>query len=75
MPTLAFSIVDALVVIGLGVAGFAVVALVCAAVLAMLHLVLPATDSGAEAIDRLRPPVEAEAAPDGGDRLDTEVNA
>jgi hypothetical protein len=56
--SVAFSIVDVLLVIGLGAAGFLVVALVCAGVLAMLQLILPSTDSGAAAVDRLHPPEE-----------------
>jgi hypothetical protein len=51
VPLVAVSIVDALLVLGLGAAGFLVVALVCAAVLAMLQLVLPSADSGAKEID------------------------
>ncbi len=75
MAVLAVSIVDALVFIGLGAVGFAVVVLVCAAILALLHLVLPATDSGADEIDRLHPPDDADPLQGEGDRLDTEVNA
>ncbi len=51
MLPLGVSVVDALLVVGLGAAGFVVVALVCVAVLAMLHLVLPAVDSGAAELD------------------------
>jgi hypothetical protein len=75
MAVLAVSVVDALVVIGLGAAGFAVVALVCVAVLALLHLVLPATDSGADEIDRLHPTDDADPPPGEAEPLDTEVNA
>ncbi len=75
MAVLAVSIVDALVFIGLGAAGFAVVALVCVAILALLHLVLPATDSGADEIDRLHPCEDADPLRDEGEQLDTEVNA
>jgi hypothetical protein len=75
---IAVSVPDILLVIGLGAAGFLIVALVCAAVLAMLHLVLPAADSGATRVD------EAAAAAQEGQTgtptpaatdLDTEVKA
>ncbi len=46
------------VFLGLGAAGFIVVALVCAGVLALLQLILPSADAGAEAADRLHPPEE-----------------
>ena len=74
MPVLAFSAVDALVGLGLAVAGFIVVALVCAAVLAVLQVVLPSTDSGADDVDRLHQPpaVDPDAASEG---LDSEANA
>jgi hypothetical protein len=61
MPALAFSALDVLLVVGLGAAGFLVVALVCAGVLAMLQLILPAADSGAADVDR-RQAAQAEAA-------------
>ena len=48
MPPIAVSALDVLLVIGLGAAGFLVVALVCAGVLGMIHLILPSTDAGAE---------------------------
>ncbi len=67
MPVLAFSALDALLVVILAAAGFVVVALVCAAILAVLHVVLPSTDSGADEIDRLHPPEEIA----GPARLDT----
>ncbi len=51
MQALAFSPLDALLVIGLGLVGFVVVMLVCVAVLVVLHLVLPSADSGATAVD------------------------
>ena len=81
VPPLAFSALDALLGLGLAVAGFLVVALVCAAVLAMLHVVLPSTDSGAAEIDRLHPPpddadqISSGDAPDEPAGLDSEVNA
>ena len=75
MPVLALSGLDVLLVIGLGAVGFAVVALVCAAILAMLHLILPAADSGAEELDRLDPPAAAEPRGGEGERVDTEANA
>ena len=43
--------VDVLLVVGLGTAGFLVVALVCAGVLAMLQVILPSSDAGAAAVD------------------------
>jgi hypothetical protein len=55
VPGLAVSAVDVLLFFGLGAAGFIVVALVCAGVLAMLQVVLPSTDAGATAADRLHP--------------------
>jgi hypothetical protein len=79
---LALSVVDVLIGIGLAVAGFAVVALVCVAVLAMIQLILPSTDAGADEIDRLYPPeieqaaVEEEPAEAGEvPGIDTEANA
>ncbi len=77
MPALAFSALDALLTVVLAAAGFLVVALVCAAVLAVLHVVLPSTDSGAAEIDRLRPPDEKPEAgtEDSPDEVDTELNA
>jgi hypothetical protein len=71
VPGLAVSVVDVLLVLGLGAAGFIVVALVCAGVLALLQLILPSTDAGAAAVDRLhasegivsgaeQPPVDSE---------------
>ena len=62
MPVLALSVVDVLLFLGLGLAGFVVVALVCAAVLAMLHAVLPSTDAGAAEVDA----AEAQAGGDPG---------
>ncbi|MGH7723335.1 MAG: hypothetical protein ACRENL_11000 [Candidatus Dormibacteria bacterium] len=62
MPALALSAVDVLLGIGLAAAGFLVVALVCAAVLAVLQVVLPSADAGAAEVDRLHPP------PDDDDR-------
>ena len=56
MPVLAFSPLEVLLGIGLAAAGFLVVALVCAVVLAVLQVVLPSTDSGADDLDRLNPP-------------------
>ncbi|MDQ2960438.1 MAG: hypothetical protein M3R48_05235 [Candidatus Dormibacteraeota bacterium] len=75
MPPLAVSIVDVLEVVGFGAAGFLVVALVCAGILAMLQVILPSTDSGAVEADRKH----AEEVADGGDDqgpapLDTEAN-
>jgi hypothetical protein len=75
VPPLAFSPLDVLLGVGLAVAGFIVVALVCAAVLAMLHLVLPSTDSEAEAIDRLNPPVEDARPAEQPAQVDSETNA
>jgi hypothetical protein len=79
---LALSVFDVLIGIGLAVAGFTVVALVCVAVLAMIQLILPSTDAGAAEIDRLHPPEIAqqaagdEAAEEGGaPSVDTEANA
>jgi hypothetical protein len=80
---LALSVVDVLIGIGLAVAGFVVVALVCVAVLAMIQLILPSTDAGAAEIDRLHPPAEIEQqaeedepAEEGGiPSIDTEANA
>ncbi len=66
MPLLAFSALDALLALGLAAAGFVVVALVCAAVLAALQVVLPSTDSGAAELDRLHPPAADEAPPQPG---------
>jgi hypothetical protein len=74
MPVLAFSAIDVLVGLGLAVAGFIVVALVCVAVLAVLQVVLPSTDSGADDVDRLHPPPAADPDP-AADELDTEANA
>ena len=51
MHQLAVSPVDVLLVVGLGTAGFLVVALVCAGVLAMLQMILPSSDAGADAVD------------------------
>lgn len=53
MPALAVSALDVLLVIGLGAAGFLVVALVSAGVLAMLQMILPSSDAGAEEADRV----------------------
>lgn len=82
VPMLALSVFDVLIGIGLAVAGFVVVALVCVAVLAMIQLILPSTDAGAAEIDRLHPPeieqqvAEAEPAEDGEvPGVDTEANA
>jgi hypothetical protein len=76
VPVLALSVVDVLVGIGLAAAGFLVVALVCAAVLAMLQVVLPSVDAGAAEIDRLHPP-DSELGAEVGDAapIDTEVDA
>ena len=72
MQVLAFSALDALLVVVLAAAGFVVVALVCAAILAVLHVVLPSTDSGADEIDRLHPGEEpgVQAGPGGLDSGD-----
>jgi len=75
VPVLAFSALDALLVVILAAAGFVVVALVCATILAVLHVVLPSTDSGADEIDRLHPPEEEVAAPADPARLDSGDNA
>ncbi len=76
MPLIAFSVFDVLLVLGLGAAGFLVVAVVCVAVLAMLQLVLPAADTGAAELDRLAAAEEGGVAPttDAGD-LDSGVDA
>ena len=75
MPLVALSVVELLQGIGLAVAGFVVVALVCAGILAVLHVVLPSTDAGAEAVDRVNElRREADADP-AEDRVDTEVDA
>jgi hypothetical protein len=74
MPVLALSAVDVLIGLGLAVAGFIVVALVCAAVLAVLQVVLPSTDSGADDVDRLHPPPAADRDA-AADALDSEANA
>jgi hypothetical protein len=58
VPGLAVSATDVLLFLGLGAAGFIVVALVCAGVLGLLQLILPSADAGAEAADRLHPPEE-----------------
>jgi hypothetical protein len=76
VPVIAVSALDVLLGIGLAAAGFVVVALVCAAVLAMLQVVLPSADAGAAEIDRRHPPEgepEDEAA--ASDEVDTEANA
>ena len=75
MPLVAFTPLDALLAVGLAAAGFIVVALVCAAVLAALQVVLPSTDSGAAEIDRLRPPEAEEAEEADSAELDTGCNA
>jgi hypothetical protein len=68
------SAIDILLVVGLGAAGFLVVALVCAGVLAMLHLILPSTDAGAAAVDHLNPAGDGD--PDGDPApVDMEVDA
>jgi hypothetical protein len=74
VPGLAVSVIDVLLFVGLGAAGFLVVALVCAGVLAMLHLILPSADAGAEAADRLHPPEEMAPQPDQP-QVDAEVDA
>ncbi|HSP65072.1 MAG TPA: hypothetical protein VLO10_02675 [Candidatus Deferrimicrobium sp.] len=75
MPVLAFSALDALLGVGLAAAGFLLVALVCAAVLAVLQLVLPSTDSGAAELDRLSAPVEQADEPQAATEVDSEANA
>jgi hypothetical protein len=75
MPVLAFSALDALLTLGLATAGFIVVALVCAAVLAVLQVVLPSTDSGAAEIDRLNPPAGEGDPPNPTTEVDSEANA
>jgi hypothetical protein len=76
VPLIGFSVFDVLLALGLGAAGFLVVALVCAAVLAMLQLVLPAADTGAAELDRLAAPEDGGPAPTTDSRdLDNEVNA
>ncbi len=74
VPVLAFSALDALLILGLGAAGFVVVALVCAGVLAVLQVVLPSTDSGAVEVDRLNPPEEADP-PAEATEVDSAPNA
>jgi predicted cation transporter len=73
VPALGLSPLDVLVVLGFGAAGFVVVALVCAAVLAMLQLVLPSQDAGAVQADRLA--AAAAEATDEPDGLDAEADA
>ncbi len=78
MPVLALSALDILIGAGLAVAGFVVVALVCAAVLAALQVVLPSTDSGAAEIDRADAagqPGEGDEGADDQAGLDTGANA
>ncbi|HEY8755820.1 MAG TPA: hypothetical protein VIN65_05660 [Candidatus Dormibacteraeota bacterium] len=77
MPVIALSPVDVLLGIGLAAAGFVVVALVCAAVLAMLQLVLPSTDAGAAEIDRRHLPEGESESEEVADpvEVDTETNA
>jgi hypothetical protein len=75
VPPLAFSALDALLAVGLAAAGFIVVALVCAAVLAVIQLVLPSTDSGAAEIDRLNPPPDEGSLPEEAAEVDSEANA
>ncbi len=75
MPPLAFSPLDVVIGLGLAIAGFVVVALVCVAVLAALQVVLPSTDSGAAEIDRLHPPGADEDRTADPAGLDSEVNA
>jgi hypothetical protein len=75
MPPLAVSIVDVLEVVGFGAAGFLVVALVCAGVLAMLQVILPSTDSGAVEADRNREVEEEDDGESTGpEPLDNEAN-
>jgi hypothetical protein len=74
VPGLAVSAIDVLLIVGLGAVGFVVVALVCAGVLAMLQLILPSTDAGAAAADRLHPPEEMAPQPDPP-QVDAEVDA
>lgn len=59
---LALSATDVLLVVGLGAVGFIVIALVCVGVLAMLQLILPASDAGAAEVDRLHAAAEAGSA-------------
>lgn len=75
MPVLGVSVVDVLIFVALGTAGFLVVALVCAAVLAVLQLVLPSTDSGAAEADRLAAAADEEADPGEPSGLDSEADA
>jgi hypothetical protein len=75
VPVLAVSAVDVLLFVGLGAAGFIVVALVCAGVLAMLQLILPSTDAGAVAADRLDPPEQTTGAGVDQPPADAEVDA
>jgi hypothetical protein len=74
VPGLAVSAVDVLLFLGLGAAGFIVVALVCAGVLAMLQVILPSADAGAVAADRLRES-EVIAADADSPTVDAEVDA
>lgn len=74
MPALAVSALDVLLFLGLGAAGFIVVALVCAGVLALLQMILPSTDAGAVAADRLHPPEEPASETDLP-QVDAEVDA
>ena len=74
MPAIAVSPLDVLLGIGLAAAGFLVVALVCAGVLAMLQVVLPSADAGAAEIDRLHPPAGDDRKAEDRAPLDTEVD-
>ncbi len=74
MPGLAVSAIDVLLIVGLGAVGFVVVALVCGGVLAMLQLILPSTDAGAAAADRLHPPGGSSSGADPPP-VDAEVDA
>jgi hypothetical protein len=74
VPGLAVSAVDVLLFLGLGAAGFIVVALVCAGVLGMLQVILPSADAGAVAADRLHES-EVIAADADSPTVDAEVDA
>ena len=67
---LAVSPLDILLVIGLGAGGFLVVVLVCAGVLAMLQVVLPAADSGATEVESRNQALSSDEA-----EVDSEENA
>lgn len=75
MPLVALSPVDVVLFVVLGAAGFLVVILVCAGVLAMLQLILPSADAGAAAIDGPADSPAADQQPPAPTELDAEGDA